>query len=124
MTTDNLARFARLSREAEQRTIDRGKREQLAAQRAWERRCVDLPAEIADWYNSGPLGDATKLFSGQSWACACTGPLWYPATPGTPCACIARFDRAERLHQAAHIVANLMQQVVDKAEPPAHKEST
>ena len=110
MTADNLARFERLSRAAHQREAGRAAQERLAAQRQWDRRCVELPATITDWYNSGTLGEATQLLTGPSWACACSGPIWWLAPPGTPCGCQAQVDRAQRLRQAAGIVANLMLQ--------------
>ena len=114
MSADNLARFERLSRAAHRREADRVAQERLAEQRLRERGCVELPAKVADWYNSGTLGEATQLLTGPNWACACSGPIWYPAPPGTPCGCQVQVDRAHRLQQAAGIVANLMLQVAEK----------
>lgn len=115
--TDNLARFERMAAAAEERRRKQAKAEAAAEERRWARACVDAPRKLAACRADMTLGEAIDIRTGPGWACACIGPPFWPAPLGTPCSCAITMMRVNSLQRGAHILANLMQQVVERGSP-------
>ena len=112
--SDNFDRFARMAARAKERVDTRRASEEAAEQIRLEHEFADFPRKLAACWADMTLGEAAKIHSGPGFACACTGPVIYPAPPWAPCACALTQIRVHSLIRAAHITANLMLQVVQK----------
>lgn len=115
--SDNLARFERMAAAAAERKRAQAAAEEAAEERYWARGYADAPRKLAACYADMTLGEGIDIRTGPGWACACSGPPFWPAPPGTPCSCAITMMRVDSLQRGAHIVANLLQQVVERGGP-------